>query len=108
MIKFKNEVFSQNQAAKVLLKSAIEVAKEHMSEEFKEHVGLDLESMTVREKKELDKSIQKWCTRLEKSLNINFDYNFAAEVQEEEEEMVYYQLKSGGFAAKGYYVEDES
>tara|TARA_Y100000385_G_C12600912_1_gene428772 strand:- start:30 stop:353 length:324 start_codon:yes stop_codon:yes gene_type:complete len=107
VIKLNNEVFSNNQVAKVLLKNAIEVAKKNMSDDFRKHYGLDIVSMTAREQKELDKSIEKWCGRLEKTLNINFDYDASVtNVGEEvEKEVVYYQLKSGGFAAKDFYFE---
>lgn len=108
MIKFNEQELTQNQAAKVLLSEALTVAKENMSEEFKSHVGLDLELVTGREYKEIQSSINKWCDRLVKSLNINFEYsptkNESAE--EQEEEIEYFQLKSGGFAAKGCYYEE--
>lgn len=107
MIKFNSQEFTQNQAAKVLLREALNVAKENMSDEFKFHVGLDLGIMTVREEEQLQKSIDKWCARLLKALNVNFEYSLKESDSEEEqcEEMEYFQLKSGGFAAKGYYEE---
>jgi len=105
MIKFNEKEFTQNQAAKVLLKAALDVAKDNMSEEFKSHAGLDLDLLTAREARALHESISKWCSRLSKSLNINFDYSIPAETTEEEDEIEYFQLKSGGFAAKGYYSE---
>lgn len=103
MIAVCDKQMSQNQAAKVLLKAAIDVARENMSEEFKEAAGLNLGYMTKREKAELEKSLKKLCDRLEKTLNITFSYGKDEEFQEEIFE--YFQLKSGGFAAKGYYSE---
>lgn len=103
MIVVNEKELSQNQAAKVLLKAAVDVARKSMSEEFKTAVGLNTDYLTQREKKELEKSLGKWCDRLEKTLNINFTYESADE--EIEEVFEYFQLKSGGFAAKGYYSE---
>jgi len=108
MIKINEQDLTQNQAAKVLLHAALAVAKENMSEEFKSHVGLDLELVTGREYKEIQSSIIKWCDRLVKNLNINFEYSPTKNeyTEEQEEEIEYFQLKSGGFAAKDCYYEE--
>jgi hypothetical protein len=108
MIKFNEQELTQNQAAKVLLSEALVVVRENMSEEFKSHVGLDLELVTGREYKEIQNSISKWCDRLMKSLNMNFEYSpsKSESAEEQEEEIEYFQLKSGGFAAKGCYYEE--
>lgn len=103
MIVVNEKELSQNQAAKVLLKAVVDVARKSMSEEFKTAAGLNTDYLTQREKKELEKSLDKWCDRLEKTLNINFAYEPTNE--EIEEVFEYFQLKSGGFAAKGYYSE---
>lgn len=103
MIVVGEQHLSQNQAAKVLLKAAVDVARENMSEEFKKAAGLDVNSMTKREKAELEKALNKLCDRLEKTLNITFSYN--KDDEGEKEIFEYFQLKSGGFAAKGYFSE---
>lgn len=105
MIRVNNESLTENKAAKVLLCKALEVVKSSMSEEFKQHVGLDLQNLTEREKNNLDESIAKWCSRLQKNLNINFKCPEPISEKEVEEVLEYFQLKSGGFAAKGYYHE---
>ena len=105
MIVFNDKELSQNQAAKVLLKSAVDVARESMTEEFKKASGLNTDYLTKREQAELEKSLRKWCDRLEKTLNINFEYNSTESSEKDEEIFEYFQLQSGGFAAKGYYSE---
>jgi len=105
MIIFNDKELSQNQVAKVLLKAAVDVARENMTEEFKKASGLNTDCLTKREQAELEKSLRKWCDRLEKTLNINFEYSSPKASEEDEEIFEYFQLKSGGFAAKGYYSE---
>jgi len=105
MIRVNNESLTENKAAKVLLCKALEVVKSSMSEEFKQHVGLDLQNLTEREKNNLYESIAKWFSRLQKNLNINFKCPEPISEEEVEEVLEYFQLKSGGFAAKGYYHE---
>ena len=66
MIKVNNESLTENKAAKVLLCKALEeIVKSSMSEEFKQHVGLDLQISQKEKKNNLDDSISKWCSRLQ-------------------------------------------
>ena len=115
MIKVNDQKLSSNQAAKVVLRHVLNICKVALDDSFLEAKGVDLSSMTSRERAEFLDSIDKWAGRLTKGLNINFPFDDIAEQgsdyrsgdeSDNEEELTYYKLKSGGFGAVGYYHEE--